>query len=209
MRTETCLLLANLIMVFTTGCNKKPEQPPSIKSDLVGNGEPSVSDVDRLQGVWRIESVDLGDLKKVLPPDRGALFRFEGDLFTRIEAQGDPGETFTFTLDASRNPKWMTLVRRTHTSTPAQATAKEPLLREEQIYQLQGDELMVAGSIAVDLETSSRPGEFQARPWAHPQFGKPTLPGIIVWRLKKTHEPERSHESRQGTGRGGPQGTVK
>jgi uncharacterized protein (TIGR03067 family) len=142
MRNRTVLLFAALT-ALTVGCTKKPDSVPDSGGGVPGGG--SVSDRDRLQGVWIIESKDEGDFKREAGMDRGDRFQFQGDQLIRIEAKDDPGERFSFTLDPSKDPKWMTLIRLDSSGKPIPASLKnrEPL-KEEWIYKFDGEALIVA-----------------------------------------------------------------
>jgi uncharacterized protein (TIGR03067 family) len=186
MRNGTALLFAALMVLTATGCAKKPDSAPDSGGGVPSGG--SVSDRDRLQGVWIIESKDEGDFKREAGMDRGDRFQFQGDQLIRIEAKDDPGERFSLTLDPSKDPKWMTLIRLDSSGKPIPATPKhrEPL-NEEWIYRFDGEALIVAESMTI--EKSSRPTEFKARALSIPKFGQPLVPSVTLWQLKKTNEP--------------------
>jgi len=186
MRMEFFLLFVALLGVAAVGCTTKSD---TASTQVNANTGEDVSDRDRLQGVWKIELIDSGDFKRESDKDRGDRFQFEGDRLTRTETKDDSGEKFIFTLDLSKDPKWMTLRRMDPNWMPIPATPENPefMMIEECIYRFENETLIVAGGLAISNGKSSRPTEFKARSWA-PQFGKPIEPGVILWRLKKTNE---------------------
>jgi uncharacterized protein (TIGR03067 family) len=176
MRT-TALVLFVALTAFAAGCGKKPDPAPE---PVGGGGPPAPTDKDRLQGVWKVESIDV-DLKhrnKPRPNEfKTVRFQFEGDRLT-LAQYGFVQSRTTFTLDPSQNPRVMTV-------TPARGNDPGFLIAVsgEWLYKFEGETLV----LAVTKGSGPRPTEF--KPHAPPEMTVPVrLQEVEVYTLVKTDE---------------------
>src|SRR5687767_7915571 len=119
-----CLLVA--LAASGTGCRKKPDAASAADADRA-----------RLQGVWVPESVDTGDPDDV--PSReeveGVRFQFRDNELS-ITRKGRVLDQFSFALDATSDPKGMTVTGRGDDG----GESKEPANREC-LYRFEDDRL--------------------------------------------------------------------
>jgi len=165
MRTAALLLFAALT---ASACQKKPDAP---------GGGASVSDHDRLQGVWMIESADDGSQSNAPPPDdmKDDRLQFEGDHLTIVGPRDRV--RFSFALETSSDPKAIVLTELGDDGRPQSE-------KSEWIYKFDGDVLVVA----VPREAGGRPTEFRTRSGSSEQPGRPREIGCTAMRLRKADE---------------------
>lgn len=160
MRVSAFVLLAGLLG-FVAGCGKKE-----------GSSGPTAtgpSDQDKMQGVWKIETIDVGGDPKEGPPKafiEKMRFAVKGDRFYFIEDDGYAKEE-QFTLDSTKEPKHMTSTRLDDDGKPLKrGRFKNGKYEEsgdlvvENIYKFDGDKLVIAVS---EGDKAVRPTEFKAR----------------------------------------------
>lgn len=150
------------------------------------SGKPSApaitGDAERLQGVWRVDSVDSGRKAEDYPPEqvareleqvRKGSFSFTGDHLT-VNLLGQT-DTFRFRIDESQAPKVLFL-------TVEKEAGPQPL---EWIYKFEGDVFVVAFK-----KGGGKPSEFKAVDAPSVQeVGAGFVQPITVVRLKKTDAP--------------------
>jgi len=184
MRNITILLLAVLIGL-TIGCGQKPSAtlPWSGPEQITG-----VSDLERLQGVWAVESMDMGDPKWLPPEDvtKSVRFQFQGNRLNMI-AKGI-WERSSFTLHETVDPKVMTLIQVNDMGEPRKRPMTSEPKKKEQLYKFEGDLLVIAFCEGSD---GPRPTEFKARSGnLNPK--KPEEYAIVLIKLKKTNEEPKT-----------------
>jgi uncharacterized protein (TIGR03067 family) len=175
MRISLALMAA--ITVVAIGCRKKPD------AALVD------ADRERLQGVWAPELVDTGDSDNA--PSRAEVeetrFQFQGDSLS-ITSKGKVVDRFSFTLDATSEPKRMTVTDRSIDG----RQSKDPAKREG-LYKFEDDRLV----LVMNREPGPRPVEFKAQPFER-AFDKPRDAGAMLVRLRKIDEPPVNPENNSG-----------
>jgi uncharacterized protein (TIGR03067 family) len=168
MRLAAICLLAALaaLPVAAVGCRKK--------SDAAAD-----ADRERLQGVWVPESVDTGDPDDVPPREEVESIRFQfRDNELSITRKGRVLDQFSFALDATSDPKGMTVTGRADDC----GESKEPANREC-LYRFEDDRLV----LILNREPGPRPTEFRARSFERDP-NKPRDAGAMLVRLRKTDE---------------------
>ncbi|MCE9563636.1 MAG: TIGR03067 domain-containing protein [Planctomycetes bacterium] len=206
MRAAVFLLLA-ILLGFATGCGKSPPAPPSDPTPTPR----IVSDKDRLQGVWTVESWENGDPKEKMTEEERAIVRvaFEGDKMRFAENPKQRQDKLAISLNEGADPKTITLTQLDADGQPRQVTIAGKNLpnRSEWIYKFDGEILV----LAVTGPEGKRPTEFKAKPAVGrpPAFGpkgpiggEGFVPAVDIVRLKKTNEPfpdEPKREPFRGT----------
>jgi uncharacterized protein (TIGR03067 family) len=146
--------------VTLAGCGKNP-------APVVTTPDASLSDKDRFQGVWKLESSDAGYGLKEAQEGNNARFQVVGDIASIRESATDPGEPYTASWEPEKNPKVMTLI-------PIGPEGKpRPGDTRRWIYKFEGDTLVVAYGFA-----SAPPPDFRPDPGN----------GVLVLRYTKTNE---------------------
>jgi uncharacterized protein (TIGR03067 family) len=203
------VLVALMSVATTTGCGKKPDSTPS--ENRTGDGNTSAgSDLDRLQGVWAVESWDIAneepkdkdgkvdakqkamfeDFKKeFLNAMKNARFQFQGNkLGILVEDRWERG---SIKLDEKSNPKGIILTHLDEKGEPMKIVGKERP-NDEAIYKFEGDLLV----IALPMGDGSRPTEFKPRADNFDEKTKKREAGVAVVTLKKTNEPIKDTTSK-------------
>jgi uncharacterized protein (TIGR03067 family) len=168
MRTPVRLTALALLAALAAGCGKKTPDSGAPTPETPA----AKTDKDRLQGVWAVEAFEFADPdRKPRDKDADCRLQFEGD---RLVIRIDPWEEFSFTLDESKEPKALLLTQldrttgkpyRHVTKRTGQADEVGPELKEEWIYKLDGDKLVVAlvrngrGQRPTALKTQMEPFE--------------------------------------------------
>lgn len=181
----TTRLLALLPLVALVGCRGAE---PGDRGDPVPPG----SDLERLQGMWEIVDFQTARPGDGPNPEKQQAIRlaFAGDKLTiTVGSPTDWKEQFTVSLNASADPRQMTLVELTGPSAPKATAARtgEPE-RSEWIYKFEGDTLV----IAVADPGAPRPTDFSPRGVRGAGGTAPaTATGyrVDVVRLRKTNYP--------------------
>lgn len=100
------LLLIVIALVVGSGCSSnkgkgKPEVPEE---------DAAAEDVKKLQGTWHVTKFDTPGRNSDGPP-RGMTFEFQENRFTfrTPDEEKDPPGGMTYTLNSSKNPKWIDL----------------------------------------------------------------------------------------------------
>jgi uncharacterized protein (TIGR03067 family) len=194
MRTAALFLFA-VLSSFAVGCGKsKPTPAPPDSGPGTGTGSGGTSDQDRLQGVWKVESVEPGNPTESPPPDLLASFRIniKGDrIWLSKEGENDPKSSFV--LDTASNPNVIIHTRLDAKGQPARiVTPDKPegfVEQTEWIYKFDGETLV----LAIPHGPGARPHDFKATPargekLPPPKSGAQYIPAVDVVRLKKTNE---------------------
>lgn len=187
--------LLALVVAFAAlgaGCSKKTES-----GEPSAGGGSSSADQDKLQGMWKIETLEDGrpDSPRRQEEIKNDRIKIDGDKLT-ILADGDEIK-FTFKLDEAKTPKVMTLTEvidsksRLGGSPTFRGTKKTepPPAREPEkwdwIYKFEGETLVVAFT---KDHKKPHPTDFKAK---EAKFDNPDKvePGVTVVTLKKTTEP--------------------
>ena len=186
-----------VVLAALAGCGKKTDTPTA-----ADGGAPPRTDKDRLQGVWAVESIDLGDPKlnaKVKELTKVRV-QFRGD---RIGTgpSGAIREDKSFALDESADPKVMAVTHLGADGKPMPPPFPDSTYKafpHEWLYKFDGDVLVLAQiDFAVFTEKApERPTGFTPRPH------KPGTPGVTIVRLKKTDEAATEPAPRPAPARG-------
>lgn len=168
------------------GCGKSETAPTPANSGTSPGGEPtpvSVSDKDKLQGVWKIESIDTGDPKDVTPKEvlKSHRYIFHGDELSLMNMDTGRGLPSAFTLDTTKSPKRITLTR-----LPKSNDGDDEV--SHSIYKFDGEKLIL-GQVGGD---GPPPTEFKAiaapQTKGAPEKGK-VPQSVVIITLTKTSEP--------------------
>jgi len=119
-----------------------------------GQDAASKSDLDRLQGRWKVVWSEESGVKNTEP----AVLVFKGDKAI-LEEKGRPPEEATFKVDATKKPKQLDLLQ-----PPNPAAKADKGLKIQAIYELDGDTLRICYRVppptAKDQTVSERPTQF-------------------------------------------------
>jgi len=177
-RFTTFILLA-VLMAFAVGCKKKSEDTGG-GGDAGGTGGGSTLEQTRVQGTWEIEKLDILFSDEPQPPESEKFFDAikaelqkasitikDNQIIVTPPNPKDSPKTATFTLDATKSPKWVD-ASESEKDQPKKATAttskSPPPTKEEKpekalgIYKFEGEKLVVAFGMA----GAPRPTEFKA-----------------------------------------------
>ncbi len=156
------------------------------------------TDLDRLQGVWAVESFDAGDPKGKLPPGlkvEDMRTQFVGNEMGMGVAGRITGR-MSFSLQENANPKVMTVTHLGEDGQPRRSDGPKglvpggkPAAPRDCIYKFEGDFLVVAEPIYAVFydKPMKRPADFTAIS-SSSKPGEPPVNGVTIVRLRKTDE---------------------
>jgi uncharacterized protein (TIGR03067 family) len=116
---------------------------------VVTAAEKADADLEKIQGVWNLTSVEI-DGKTIPPPDGGGTFVFGKDKKLVMKEKGKADKEGTFTMDASKNPKELDMI----------AVIDKEKEVVPTIYQLDGDTLKLA---CAAVRKGKRPAAFDSK----------------------------------------------
>ena len=191
-------LVVILVGAAALGCGKEPSGAPPDKGTSSNPATTGAggSDLERLQGVWAVESIDRVSAKTRTPEAlaTSVRYQFHGNKLNVIVL--GMWMSSTIKLDENSDPRVMVSTELDDKGEPRQRTAVDgrstELAVNELIYKLEGDTLVLAHSIGVG---GPRPTEFQARAGKFKdESSPPEVYPVEVIRLKKTNEPVKVPE---------------
>jgi uncharacterized protein (TIGR03067 family) len=144
MKTKS-LSLVLMAMVFSVGAwAQEPPKPDAPQSDAVKE------EMQKLQGTWQVsKSIAPDGIAEPDEANKNVVFEFKDDRMIYREKNDEHANTYT--LDSSKQPKWINI-------DPSQGADR----MAAGIYKLEGDELtLCVGPAARDGKPVPRPTEFK------------------------------------------------
>jgi uncharacterized protein (TIGR03067 family) len=145
-----CRLSLFLIVLFSA--------PVLIAGDDEPKGSSTKEEIQKLQGLWKVTKFIDHSGGDTTPDDeiKDFTIEFQGDVVTIRKSKGDDGKEQKYTLNPSKEPKWIDIGVR----------EGQPL--GEGIYKIDGDELTICIVGATSSKNPSpRPAEFKAKKDQH------------------------------------------